>query len=98
MFAITVTYVIQSGHEERAAAHFLACAQASRTEPGNRQYFAYRSLEEPRRFVLFEEYDDEAAFEAHRATPHFERHIRNGIMTLMETRAADRLTPLNGAA
>ena len=98
MFAITVTYVIQPGQEETAAAHFRACAEASRSEAGNRKYLAYRSLDEPRRFVLFEEYVDEAAFEAHRATPHFVQHIRNGIMTLMETRNADRLVALDDAA
>jgi quinol monooxygenase YgiN len=98
MFAITVTYLIKPGHEEAAAAHFRACLQPTRGEPGNRRYLIYRSMDEPRRFVLVEEYADEAAFEAHRATAYFEEHIRNGIMTLMESRDADRLLPLEAAA
>ncbi|MDP9018401.1 MAG: antibiotic biosynthesis monooxygenase [Candidatus Eremiobacteraeota bacterium] len=95
MFAITVTYVIQPGHEEDAADHFRQCLRHSRQEPGNQRYHAYRSTDEPRKFFLFEEYDDEAAFQAHRATPHFAAHITEGIMTIMETRSAHRIEPLD---
>ena len=96
MFAITVTYLIVPGAQDEAAAHFRACIEPSRAEPGNRRYHIYRSLEEPRRFVLFEEYDDEAAFEAHRSTPYFVKHIKNGILNIMESRNADRCLPLDG--
>lgn len=98
MFAITVTYLIKPGHEEAAAGHFRACLEPTRGEPGNLRYLIYRSKEVPRRFVLVEEYADEAAFEVHRAAPYFEEHIRNGIMTIMESRNADRLLPLEDAA
>lgn len=98
MFAITVTYLIKAGHEEAAAAHFRACLAPTRGEPGNLRYLIYRSQDEPRRFVLVEEYADEAAFEVHRTTPYFDEHIRNGIMTIMESRSADRLLPLESAA
>ena len=95
MFAITVTYVIQAGHEEEAADHFHSCMHASRKERGNLRYHAYRSQEEPRRFMLFEEYAGEEAFEEHRQSAHFERHIKNGIMKIMESRSAERCTPLD---
>ena len=97
MFAITVTYLIKPGHEEAAAAHFRACLGPTRAEPGNARYLIYRSQEEPRRFVLVEEYADEAAFETHRSAPYFTEHIINGIRTLMESRTADRLVPLEDA-
>lgn len=98
MFAITVSYLIKPGHEEAAAAHFRACLEPTRAEPGNVRYLVYRSKEEPRRFVLVEEYADEAAFEAHRGAPYFTEHIRNGIMTIMESRNADHLVSLEGPA
>ncbi|MDQ6929762.1 MAG: antibiotic biosynthesis monooxygenase [Candidatus Eremiobacteraeota bacterium] len=94
MFAITVRYLIRAGHEDEAASHFRACLQPSRAEPGNRSYDIYRSLEEPRRFILVERYEDEAAFETHRSTAHFLTHIKNGIMTVMETRDAERCQAL----
>lgn len=95
MFAITVTYVITPGREDEAADHFRACMHASRNERGNRRYHVYRSQDEPRRFFLFEEYDDEQAFEEHRNSPHFDSHIKNGVMKIMESRSADRCTPLD---
>lgn len=95
MFAITVTYVIQAGHEEEAAEHFRACMHASRKERGNVLYHVFRSQEEPCRFILFEEYTDEHAFDEHRSSPHFDLHIKNGIMRIMESRSADRCTPLD---
>ena len=32
-----------------------------------------RSRDEPRTFVLYERYDDEAAFQAHRESEHFKK-------------------------
>ncbi|GAC1654081.1 MAG: hypothetical protein NVS9B12_04470 [Vulcanimicrobiaceae bacterium] len=90
MFAITVSYLIEAGREDEALHHFSACIAASRAEDGNRSYRIYRSLEEPRRFFLLEEYDDEAAFEAHQKTEHFQTHIVNGVRPLAERRTADR--------
>lgn len=95
MHAIVVTYSISAGHEEQAAEHFAAMVEPSRSEPGNLRYHAYRSKDEPHRFFLFEEYIDEAAFQRHRATPHFEEHIKNGIMTIVQTRSLESVRPLD---
>ncbi|MFN2529509.1 MAG: putative quinol monooxygenase [Candidatus Baltobacteraceae bacterium] len=95
MHAIIVTYVIRPGHEDEAAAHFAACIEPSRSEAGNLRYHAYRSHEDPRTFFLFEEYVDEQAFQMHRTTPHFELHIKNGIMNIMESRTFAVCTPLD---
>lgn len=40
-------------------------------EPGCRQFTISRTFEKPNVFTLAEFYDDMAALEAHRATPHF---------------------------
>lgn len=40
-------------------------------EPGCRQFTVSRSVEKPNVFTLAEFYDDMAALEAHRLTPHF---------------------------
>jgi quinol monooxygenase YgiN len=95
MCAIVVTYLISAGREEQAAEHFAAMIEPSRAEAGNLRYHAYRSKDEPRKFFLFEEYADEAAFQEHRATPHFEEHIQNGIMTMIEKRSAEAVRPLD---
>jgi quinol monooxygenase YgiN len=49
-----------------------ANAQASvRDEPGCRQFDVLLPRDAPNRVVLYEVYDDEAAFEAHLASAHF---------------------------
>ncbi len=46
-------------------------ADAVNNEPGCRQFTVSRSVDEPDIFTLAEFYDDMAALEAHRLTPHF---------------------------
>ena len=43
----------------------------SRAEPGNRFYQAQRSAEDPNLFFLYEQYADEAAYQAHVDSEHF---------------------------
>jgi quinol monooxygenase YgiN len=46
----------------------------SRAEPGNLRYELWVDRAEPGRFVLDELYADEAALEAHHASPHFKKY------------------------
>jgi autoinducer 2-degrading protein len=48
-------------------------ATASRKEPGNLRFDLVRSNATPSLFYLYEVYKDDAAIQAHRATPHFAR-------------------------
>ena len=66
MICVAVTYVIKSGHEEEAVALFAKLTTATRAEPGCRMYLADRSTTDPRRFFLYEQYDDSASLDAHR--------------------------------
>ncbi len=86
MIVLTVTYLVAPGREGEAREHLLATQQATRKEPGNRAYFVHQSTDEPRKFFLYEQYVDSAAQDKHRASAHFEEHIRNGIMPIMESR------------
>ena len=40
----------------------------------------------PDGFVLYEQYVDEAAFEAHRQSPHFREYIEGGVVPLLAER------------
>jgi quinol monooxygenase YgiN len=88
MVTLVVTYVIQAGREVEAEAHLRALAAASRAETGCRAYEVHRSLEHPSTFLIYERYDDAAALEAHRQTPHFLTFGKNGLQTIMESRVA----------
>jgi quinol monooxygenase YgiN len=45
-------------------------ARQSALEPGNLRFEIYRQDEDPLKLVVFEMYRDQAALEAHRATPY----------------------------
>jgi (4S)-4-hydroxy-5-phosphonooxypentane-2,3-dione isomerase len=96
MICVAVTYVIKPGHEEEAVALFRALIEATRAEPGCRMYLAHRSTSEPRRFFLYEQYDDAAALDAHRGSPHFERLAKGGLFPIIESRAPELYEPLPG--
>ena len=94
MICVAVTYVILPGHEDEAVALFAKLTPATRDEPGCRLYQAHRSIADPRRFFLYEQYDDEAALNAHRAAPHFDEYVKNGLFTILESRSPELFEPL----
>ena len=57
-------------------------------------YQAHRSPTDPRKFFLYEQYDDQAALDIHRAAPHFEQYVRNGLFSILESRTPELYVPL----
>jgi len=45
-----------------------------------------RSSDEPRTYLLYEVYDDEASFVAHRETDHFKKHVLGDGVARLEAR------------
>jgi quinol monooxygenase YgiN len=76
----------RDGEQEHAAELLGPLAEASRAEPGNIHYIPHRSLEDPRVFTIYEQYQDEAAFEAHGQTEHFKTIAAGQLFPLMEER------------
>ncbi len=87
MICVAVTYVVKAGHEQQAMELFRLLTAPTRKEPGCRMYLAHRSTSDPRRFFLYEQYDDQAALDAHRASPHFAQYATGGLFPIIETRA-----------
>ncbi len=94
MICAAVTYVIKAGHEEKAVELFRTLTEQTRAEPGCRMYLAHRSPTDPRRFFLYEQYDDQAALDAHRAAPHFEQYVKEGLFPITEVRTPELFVPL----
>lgn len=94
MYIVAVTYVVKEGHADEAAGYLKELELASRQEKGCRLYVAQRALNNPRKFHIYEQYDDEAAFEFHRSTPHFQRFGKNGLQAIAESRDAEFYEPL----
>jgi quinol monooxygenase YgiN len=62
-------------------------AGPSRAEPGNLFYQAQRDPQNPRLFFLYEQYVDEGGYEAHMASEHFTRLVKEeAIPDVLESR------------
>jgi quinol monooxygenase YgiN len=94
MICVAVTYVVRPGHEDEAIGLFRLLSAETRAEPGCLMYIVHRSRSEPRRFFLYEQYEDAAALEAHRSAPHFEKYAKNGLFPLLESRAPEIYEPI----
>ena len=94
MICLAVTHIVRPGMEESTVEHLRRLTEATRLEPGCRFYQAHRSPAESRKFFLYEQYDDQAALDFHRGSPHFEEHVKGGLMALAESRHPEIYSPL----
>jgi quinol monooxygenase YgiN len=85
-FVLVVRMTARAGEEERAAAIIPRLVEASAAEPGNVHYLAHRDPEDPRVFLMYEQYRDKAAFEEHGASEHFKQLALGELFPLMEER------------
>jgi (4S)-4-hydroxy-5-phosphonooxypentane-2,3-dione isomerase len=79
MVVLAVTWMAKAGREGEVTAIFLKLTEESRKEPGCSVYQAHRHKTEPRRFFIYEQYNDDAALEAHRNAPHFLQYARKDL-------------------
>jgi len=81
-FVLVVTIKIKPENVERWMAMALENARAARKEPGCRQFEVLVDPKDKTKVVLFEIYDDDKAFEAHQATPHFKKYLAEAVPLL----------------
>ncbi|WP_285114331.1 antibiotic biosynthesis monooxygenase [Leifsonia sp. fls2-241-R2A-40a] len=67
-----------------------------REEPGNRQFEAFNPDGDPAKFFVYEEYESEEAFEAHKAAEYCERF--NRLLAPLVVGGGSRLTLLDPIA
>lgn len=88
MLVIAARYLVKEGQEETVAAVLKEMASIcnSDAEPGCVLYTVNQSTENPRSFLLYEQYVDQAALEAHAQTPAFKEHVLGRVVPLLESR------------
>jgi quinol monooxygenase YgiN len=84
MVVLAVTWMAKVGHEADVVSLFSKLTEESRKEPGCAMYQVHRHKTDPRKFFIYEQYKDDAALEAHRATPHFLQYARKELTKLAE--------------
>ena len=89
MFVVAARYYTQEGKDEEVAAILRTMIPISNAEPGCALYVVNRSVDDPRRFLLYEQYHDRAGYEAHMATEAFKEHILGTVVPLLESRERD---------
>jgi len=94
MIILAVTWQAHAGKESEVGAIFAKLTQLARQEPGCLMFQVHRHKEDARRFFIYEQYKDEAALEAHRATPHFLEYARKQLPLVAERVAGDLYEPV----
>ena len=82
-FVVIAMWRARTGEEENVLQAITKLVAPSRAEKGCLMYQPNRDVDNPRVFVIYEQYVDEAAYRTHTETAHFRRHaIRDGIPRL----------------
>ena len=95
MVVLAVTWMSKVGRETEVAAIFSKLTEESRKEPGCLMYIVHRHKTDSRRFFVYEQYKDDAALEAHRASPHFLQYARKELPKLGERIEGQLYEPLS---
>jgi len=95
MVVLIARYYVQTGRGNDVEAALREMAPLVKEhEPGCLLYHANRSRDNADLFILYEQYQDTAALDAHRDTPHFKRLIEGTIVPLLDKREREICDPV----
>lgn len=86
---VIARYTAAVGKEDEVADLVARLAAASRAEPDNLDFTAYRQVDDPRRFVLLERYASRDALDAHRQTPHYADLVVGELIPRLDSRVVE---------
>ncbi len=91
MVSFTVRMQFLQDDRDRVTEILRNLALASRQEPGCVTYVPHHVDGDPETVLIYEQYRDQAAVDAHRASAHFEQFAVGGLYQLMKQRATESL-------
>ena len=89
MYVVVARFVAQDGHGDEVSELLAEMTPFSKSEPGCRAYIINRSVDDPNKFLLYEQYVDASAFAAHRENPEFQRIILGSVVPLLAERGRE---------
>ncbi len=92
MYVVVARWLIKEGHVDEVLAAIREMVPHSRAEPACDAYIVNQSVDDPRRLMLYEQYHDQAGFEAHTQTAAFKELVLGKIVPLLEERGRDIYT------
>ncbi len=94
MVVLAVTWKAKQGKEAQTAEIFQKLAEESRKEPGCLMYLVHRHRDHSGEIFLYEQYQDEAALQAHRDSPHFKIYACEQLPKVAKRDRAEFYAPL----
>jgi len=94
MISFTVRLTFRSDDRQEIHEILRELTRLSRQEAGCVTYIPHVVEGEPDTILIYEQYRDEAAAEAHRATPHFAKYAVGGLYQKMLLRSVEDLTAI----
>jgi quinol monooxygenase YgiN len=91
MISFTVRMRFDPTEVDEIRKHLVALAHASRLEPGCVSYIPHFLADDPNTVLIYEQYRDDAALDAHRASLHFAQHAIGGLYQGMKDRQIENL-------
>jgi (4S)-4-hydroxy-5-phosphonooxypentane-2,3-dione isomerase len=81
-FVLAVSIRIKPDQVDNFMQRLKENASAARKEPGCKQFDVLVDPKDKTKVMLYEVYNDEKAFEAHQATPHFKKYLAEAVPLL----------------
>lgn len=94
MVSFIVRFKFAPEDRSDAAAMVALLATESRHEPGCLAYIPHQLQDDPDTILIYEQYRDPQALEAHRESEHFKKYAIGGIMQKMKERQLENLIAL----
>ena len=95
MIVLKVDMLVKPGSEDKCKDYLRILQEHSRQEPGCLMYVGHQSTQEPRRFLIYEQYKDQAALDAHRNAPYFKQYVTGGLDGIVESRNRELYSPVD---
>ena len=92
LIVLKVDRTVKPGTEEKCKDYIRIMQEHSRKEPGCLMYIGHQSNDDARRFLLYEQYKDKAALDAHRNAPYFKQYVSGGLDSIAEQRSREFYT------
>ena len=94
MVVLVVSWMAKAGREKDVVSVFTKLSEESRKETGCVMYLVHQHKTEPRRFLVYEQYKDDGALEAHRASAHFLQYAKKELPKLGERVEGNLYSPI----
>jgi quinol monooxygenase YgiN len=84
MYVVVAQYYAKAGNDNEIATILKEMTAISRAEPGCAMYIVNRSIDDPRKFLIYEQYYNKGSYQAHMETYPFKDNILVRVIPMLE--------------